>query len=1789
MRSFTCLTKRLWFLTAILFSALPVSATHFMGIDVTYECIGTCTYRVYVNRYLDCSGSATSSYVQPIDPNNPYPAPGTFDFDFIGTPTPSAPVCNQPTAVGNWVFVNFQEVTPVCPTATTECQTPNGQLPGVAEISYYRDYDFCSVNCDVYAIETSNCCRNNTITSGAANNNMFVIQPEIDLNLTPCNSTPVFTNPPVPYICTGETFTFNQGAFDPDGDSLSYSLGPCYQGLNNQVGYNGGFSPTSPLGAGWTVTVDPVAGDITIAPNPTGPAVIAVLCLEVTEWRNGVQIGQVVRDIQVTAIDCSAFGQVNNSPTIGPIINNTAGSTVNGMSVTACACQEVCFDIPINDVDPGQNYMLYWNNAIAEASFADSLAPFIEVDTVFSGAPGDLPVARFCWVPINSGFYQFLLTAQDDGCPLFGFNQTTVTINVTSCSLDPYADANKVGCYDVEFIGYPCGGAKPFTYQWTGNGGLNATGDSLVHNYPGPGTYWYTLTITDSLGVSSSTTDTITLVNTATADAGPDLVICSGEVATIGTPALPGYTYQWSSPIGLGWAGAINPTTAQAQVSLNNQLTTQIPLTFYLASTDAVGCTDYDTVQVVVNPLPLAALNVAQPVCVDELTTVTFTAPAAPSALTTYHWNYDGGTGSSNGIGPHQVFWSTPGVKDVSVWVSVDGCPSDTVTQQVTINEIPTPTFITTAQICGNEAAIVQYTGTASNSANFIWDFDGGVGTGGAGPFTVTWASAGTKTITLQVEENGCLSPLFSQTVLVYPVPSASFSFQPSICLGDLAQITYTGSASSSAAYAWTFGDGQVQSGTGVGPYTLFWPTGGTKSVCLQVEENGCTSILNCQDVEVNEAPNVSIDPVANQCFNGNGFNFTISGDPGDNYQWNFGPSALPATSTSANPGTVVYQNPGLQTVSLVVTANGCVGDSALATFEVVEEPVADFQVSANSTCTDTCVTFTYVGGSSGPNTAFFWDFGPNAVPQTSTLENPPCVYFQQGGIQSVSLTVTRSQCTVSSTQDVSVYQSPVVSAGMDTSFCEGDGGVQLDASVLGGTTPYFYHWWAENAPNGGISNNAIEDPAVNPDIQAATETVKYYFQVTDVNGCASNIDSVEVTVKAKPKMDAGRDTSLCEPNAPGAFLLGGVAADNAAPQPIQPYWMPATGLSSDTVWSPYARPDTTTIYTLIGVSANGCASEATTLDTLSTVTITVNPKPVADAGRDTVLCFGESLQLQGFATEAGPGYSYVWTPAIPGEIDNANIATPTVTPSQTTTYTLSVESNGCVSNGAQVTVTVHTIPTVDAGNDLTLCLDEIGILEGGVDGDPNAAFYDFTWTPAIGLSDPSIANPEATPTSTQTYTLTATSQYGCGSGSDDVLVTIKPTPEVVALTPDTVICAGDTIMLRADHSFTTPSGGPVVYSWFPENLAVSNVFDSVVYVVPQQTTIFTVKTSIAANDCATTDEILVTVNPAINAEIAADTNRICVGEAVQLIGTGGLGNATFTWTPSLGLDDASIFNPVAAPNTSLTYQLLVSEGVCQDTATFSMEVNPVIEANYFASVAEGCAPLTVNFVENTTNGVAFRWNFGDESPMVNESSPEHVFEAPGEYTVSLITVGVGGCEDTASTTTVMVGEGGAAAFVSDAPADLRLAMPYAAVQFLDQSQRAVSWFWDFGDGTVSSEQNPSHQYLEEGSYLVTLTVTDAMGCVSTISYDPFEVFRPEVMIPTVFTPNEDGINDVFKIEYDGEESVSYVIFDRWGREVFSSQSAQDVWNGGDLPNGVYFYAVQIGEKVYKGDLTMLR
>jgi gliding motility-associated-like protein len=132
-------------------------------------------------------------------------------------------------------------------------------------------------------------------------------------------------------------------------------------------------------------------------------------------------------------------------------------------------------------------------------------------------------------------------------------------------------------------------------------------------------------------------------------------------------------------------------------------------------------------------------------------------------------------------------------------------------------------------------------------------------------------------------------------------------------------------------------------------------------------------------------------------------------------------------------------------------------------------------------------------------------------------------------------------------------------------------------------------------------------------------------------------------------------------------------------------------------------------------------------------------------------------------------------------------------------------------------------------------------------------------------------------------------------------------------------------------------------------------------------------------------------------------------------------------------------------------------------------------------------------------------------------------------------------------------------------------------IQFTDQSTGdSIFWVWTFGDGDNAWVQNPVHFYSDPGTYTVGLYIEDSTGCKDYFFTQV--VVEDELIIPNVFTPNGDGVNDILILK--GVREADVFIYDRWGNQIFyNSGNVQDHWNGktvsgADCPVGVYYVRV---------------
>jgi gliding motility-associated-like protein len=418
--------------------------------------------------------------------------------------------------------------------------------------------------------------------------------------------------------------------------------------------------------------------------------------------------------------------------------------------------------------------------------------------------------------------------------------------------------------------------------------------------------------------------------------------------------------------------------------------------------------------------------------------------------------------------------------------------------------------------------------------------------------------------------------------------------------------------------------------------------------------------------------------------------------------------------------------------------------------------------------------------------------------------------------------------------------------------------------------------------------------------------------------------------------MDAGPDVSLCASVSPTTLT----AVPSNPTGSVSYAWDNGAGSSPSVTVSPAS----TTTYTITGTDQ--CGRIAT-----DQVTVNVGNPPVIDAGTNTSICPGGSTTLS-----ATGGVSYSWDNGL-GAGNGISVS-----PASTTTYNVTgTASNGCTSTDA-ITITVNTVPSVNAGTDQTIC-------QGAMISVSGSGAQTYAWNNGVsnGVS--------FSPASTTTYTVTGTDANGC-SNTDQVTITVNVLPNVDAGSPQSV-CQGGSVTLNGS--------GAQGYVW-------SNGASNGVSFIPSGTQTYTL-TGTDANGCVNTDQVTITVNP-LPVVDAGSPQTVCQGGSVTLNGAGA---QSYTWNN--GANNGVSFSPASTTTYTVTGTDLNG---CVNTDQVTITVNPLpnVDAGSPQAICQG---LTA--VLNGSGAQTYVWNNG-----VTNGSP---FTVSSTQTYTVTGTDLNGCVNT--------------------------------------------------------------------------------------------------------------------------------------------------------------------------------
>lgn len=530
-----------------------------------------------------------------------------------------------------------------------------------------------------------------------------------------------------------------------------------------------------------------------------------------------------------------------------------------------------------------------------------------------------------------------------------------------------------------------------------------------------------------------------------------------------------------------------------------------------------------------------------------------------------------------------------------------------------------------------------------------------------------------------------------------------------------------------------------------------------------------------------------------------------------------------------------------------------------------------------------------------------------------------------------------------------------------------------------------------------------------------------------------------------------------------------------------------------------------------------------------------------------------------------------------------------TVAPEVTTTYTVTVgDTCGLEPVTGDITVTVPVYPdvTVEAGDDITInsCL-EIAELQGEIAG--GNGVYSNQWLNGNDVIGETLELDYTPPGGVSTIYFVGSDACG-NTATDSLTITVPPVEVFIDAGPPLVLehCF-DSVLVDAAIEGGIP--GDYTYDWWSAATGGlgSGPESSLWYNTQLESYIVVQVTDICGNQAI--DSTLVTVAPLeVTVDAGPDQTINSCLTVVDLLGTaeGGYGEYSPVWTQYDTLIWGDAFDLSINPNGTTSYQLTVTDecgNIGQDEITIVEDIPELVLAmNPDTIVCNGGIATLTAAVEGGVPPYDYTWQGNTmNAPEVNVQAYESQ-----NYSV----VVTDQCDGLVSGSTNVI-----VSYVN-AVFDIFYGDFYAIE--LNNRSTPGDYFWTFGDGQTSNEVSPMHAYGDVLEYEVTLEVTDSLGCQDTFTL--VSIPEGELYVPSAFTPNEDGINDLFDVKGFNIVNFEMVILNRFGEEVFRTTSMDEKWNGvspaGEhyAQNEVYLYTITAegmrGKKIEKqGTVTVIR
>ncbi|MBA3900749.1 MAG: gliding motility-associated C-terminal domain-containing protein, partial [Bacteroidetes bacterium] len=549
--------------------------------------------------------------------------------------------------------------------------------------------------------------------------------------------------------------------------------------------------------------------------------------------------------------------------------------------------------------------------------------------------------------------------------------------------------------------------------------------------------------------------------------------------------------------------------------------------------------------------------------------------------------------------------------------------------------------------------------------------------------------------------------------------------------------------------------------------------------------------------------------------------------------------------------------------------------------------------------------------------------------------------------------------------------------------------------------------------------------------------------------------------------------------------------------------------------------------------------------------------------GTDNIIietCFNNLSPSSNASTEMTTGLPFIASRYVAGSNLPNICSSSTVTTSTSRPNVRFDQSFGCYSERSPAELIVNPLPVAKAGEDVAFCPGNSATIGGSPSASGGEAPYVYSWAPTTGLNNTTVANPEASPTATTSYALTVTDNKGC-INSDTIIFTIHALPVVNANTTKAEVCEGDAITLTGSGS----GAGQLVYTW--NNNASNGVSFS-----PPASNKYVV-TGTDANGCTKKDSVNIAVNPLPVIEI--EDAVFCQGDSVQV--DAGAGFATYLW--STGATIRTIYVKSAGQ-----YSVTVTDSKgCSNSdnlqVTEQQKKIPKITAS-----GPYCESMPAQFLQVDLPGGLWSGN-GITDMQTGLFDPGN----SGAGVHAVIYEGGQKCE----------GKDSINIYVSALPDvnagdDVNILIG-ESTQLIGSGQGNYTWSPSEGLSCVNCEK-PVASPQETTTYILKIESPDGCSDVDSVTVN-VELRDSEIFVPTMFSPNGDGLNDELLV-YGELKSMVLLLYNRWGERIFESTDQAIGWDGTHkglaLDPGVFVYILQVthhsGRKEQlKGNVTLVR